>query len=62
MSRYAVIEENKVTNVIKADADFAADYSEKTGNTLIGIDGVFCDIGFIYDSLTGEFSPAPLEE
>jgi len=46
--RYAVIQDNEVVNVIKADEEFALKYAQETGNTVICIEGIQCDIGYKY--------------
>lgn len=51
--RYAVIQNNEVINAIKADEEFALKYAEETGNTVICIEGIQCDIGYKY--INGQF-------
>lgn len=51
--RYAVIQNNEVVNIIKADEDFALKYAEETGNTLVCVENTKCDIGYKY--INGEF-------
>lgn len=58
--RYAVIKDNQVINIIKADESFAASYAEMTGNLLVNVESVYCDIGYQY--IDGAFIPsAPAE-
>lgn len=53
--RYAVIQNNEVVNIIKADENFALKYAEETGNTVICVENILCDIGYKY--IDNEFKP-----
>jgi len=49
--RYAIIENNTVTNIVEADEEFA-----KTQGW-INVHNIFCDIGWLYDGKN--FAPDP---
>lgn len=55
MTRYAILENDKITNIIVADADFA----ERIGAILLPV-GV--DVGWLRDPVSGAFSPPEAPE
>lgn len=59
MKRYAVIDKNNVINNIIL-WDEASSWLPPEGHSIIKVEGIVCDIGWIYEN--GEFIEPPKEE